>query len=122
MALSSSEAEYMAVTSSACQATWLRKILADFGQKQVGATNIFCDKKSAIAISRNPAFHSRTKHIDVHYHFIRDLTMKGAVQLKHCGTNQQVADVLTKSLPSGKHEYFKLKLGVTSFEARGSVN
>ena len=118
--LSSSEAEYMAATSSACQATWLRKILADFGQAQIDATDIYCDNKSAIAMSRNPAFHSRTKHIDIHYHFIRDLTMKGEVQLKHCGTNQQVANIMIKSLSIGKHEYFRLKLGVTNFEARGS--
>lgn len=122
VALSSSEAEYIAATSSACQATWLRKILADFGQNQIGATDIYCDNKSAIAMSRNPAFHSRTKHIDVRYHFIRDLIMKGEVQLKHVGTSQQVADIMTKSLTQGKHEYFRLKLGVTSFEARGSVD
>jgi len=98
VALSSSEAEYIAATSSACQATWLRKLLADFGQNQIGAIDIHCDNKSAIAMLRNPAFHSRTKQIDVCYHFIRDLTMKGEVQLKHVGTNQQVADIMTKSL------------------------
>lgn len=121
-ALSSSEAEYIAATSSACQAMWQRKLLADFCREQIGATEIFCDKKSAIAMSRNPAFHSRTKHIDVRYHFIRDLTMKGEVQLKHCGTNQQAADILTKFLPPVKHQYFRLKMGVTSFEASGSVD
>jgi len=122
VALSSSEAEYMAATSSACQATWLRKILANFGQNQIGATDIHCDNKSAIAMSRNPAFHSRTKHIDIRYHFIQDLIMKGEIQLKYIGTNQQVADTMTKSLPPGKYEHFRLKLGVTSFEARGTVN
>ena len=122
VALSSSETEYMAATSSACQATWLRKILADFGQAKIGATDIYCDKKSAIAMSRNPSFHSRTKHIDIRYHFIRALIMKGEIQLKYTGTNQQVADIMTKSLPTGKHEYFILRRGVISFEAKGSVN
>jgi len=120
VALSSSEAEYMAASFSACRATWFRKILADFGQAQIGATDIYCDNRSAIAMSRDLAFHRWTKQIDIRYHFIRDLITKGEVQLKYCGTNQQIADIMTKSLSPGKHEYFRLKLGVTSFEAKGS--
>lgn len=69
-----------------------------------------------MAMSKNPSFHSRTKHIDVHHHFIRDLTTKGEIQLKFCGTNDQVADILTKALPQRKHDYFRFKLGVCRFE------
>ncbi|KAJ9542648.1 hypothetical protein OSB04_029154 [Centaurea solstitialis] len=113
VALSSSEAEYVAATASACQAVWLRRLLADFGQVQEGATQIYCDNKVMIAMSKNPTFHSRTKHIDIRYHFLRDLIAKGIIELKHCGTRQQVADVLTKSLPNVKHDSFKVKMGVT---------
>ena len=73
-------------------------------------------------MTKNPAFHSRTKHIDIRYHFIRDLVESGSIVLKRCGTNEQVADILTKALPVAKHGYFRLQMGVTSFEARESVD
>ncbi|XP_031265470.1 secreted RxLR effector protein 161-like [Pistacia vera] len=69
-ALSSSEAEYVAATSAACQAIWLRRILAELHQKQEGATTIFRDNKATISMTKNPIFHGRTKHIDIRFHFI----------------------------------------------------
>ena len=72
-------------------------------------------------MTKNLAFHSRTKHIDFHYHFIRNLVTNGEITLKACDTNEQVADILIKSLPQAKHDYFKLQLGVCNFESRGSV-
>ncbi|XP_047268890.1 LRR receptor-like serine/threonine-protein kinase EFR [Capsicum annuum] len=77
VALSSSKAEYVAVTSAACQAIWLQRLLIDIFYRQKDATKIFCDNKATIAMTKNPSFHSRTKHIDIRYHFIRDLTAKG---------------------------------------------
>uniref|UniRef100_A0A803MBX5 Retroviral polymerase SH3-like domain-containing protein n=1 Tax=Chenopodium quinoa TaxID=63459 RepID=A0A803MBX5_CHEQI len=62
-----------------------------------------------------------TKHIDICYHFIRDLVAANTIVLKHCGTNKQVADVFTKPLPQAKHDYFRLQMGVTNFEGRESV-
>ena len=72
-------------------------------------------------MSKNPAFHGRTNHIDIRIHFIHDLVAEGQVQLKYCNTNEQVADVLTKSLPYEKHVYFRSKFGVCNFESKGSV-
>lgn len=120
-ALSSSEAEYVAATSAACQAIWLRRILVDLHQKQEGATDIFCDNRATIAMTKNPAFHGRTKHIDIRLHFIRDLVGNKEIMLKHCSTHEQVADILTKSLPRDKFVYFRSRLGVCNFESRGSV-
>lgn len=71
-ALSSSEAEYVVVRSSACKALWLIRLLEDLGQPQEGATKKLCDNRAAIAMTKNPTFHGRTKHIDMHHHFIRD--------------------------------------------------
>ncbi|CAN4111451.1 unnamed protein product [Withania somnifera] len=88
VAFSSSEAEYIAAIVSSCQAVWLKRLLADVFQEQAAATEIFCDNKATIAMTKNPAFHRRTKHIDIRYHFIRDLIKSGSIVLKHCGTNQ----------------------------------
>lgn len=120
-ALSTSEAEYVAATTSACQAVWLRRLLADFGQEQKSATVIYCDNNAAIAMAKNPAFHGRTKHIDLRHHFIRDLVSSEQIVLKFCSTNEQVADILTKALSYEKHVYFRTKLGVCNFESRGDV-
>ncbi|PKA50942.1 Retrovirus-related Pol polyprotein from transposon TNT 1-94 [Apostasia shenzhenica] len=120
-ALSSSEAEYVAATSAACQAIWFRRILAELHQRQEGATEIFCDNKSTIAMTKNPVFHGRTKHIDIRLHFIRDLVANNEIQLKYCSTHEQVADILTKSLSREKFTYFRSRLGVCNFELRGCV-
>ncbi|XP_038704708.1 uncharacterized mitochondrial protein AtMg00810-like [Tripterygium wilfordii] len=88
-ALSSTEAEYVAATSSVCQAIWLRRLLADLHQEQTGATQIFCDNKSTIAMAKNPAFHDRMKHIDIRYHFIREQVATGIIALKFCNTHEQ---------------------------------
>lgn len=82
---------------------------------------INCDNQAAISMSKNPSFHGRTKHIDIRVHFIRDLVSNGSVIMKYCGTNEQMADILTKSLPKEKHEYFRQRLGVCNFESRESV-
>ncbi|KAE8734773.1 Detected protein of unknown function [Hibiscus syriacus] len=87
-ALSSSEAEYTAATSSACQALWLKRILADINLKQKEATVIYCDNQATISMSKNPSFHGRTKHIDIRVHFIRDLVSDGSIILKYCNTNE----------------------------------
>lgn len=122
VALSTSEAEYTAASLAARQALWLRKLLEDFSYEQKESTEIFSDSKSAIAMAKNPSFHGRTKHIDVQYHFIRTLVADGRIVLKFCSTNEQAADIFTKSLPQAKHEYFRLQLGVCDFESRGSVS
>ena len=108
VALSTLETEYIAATSSAWQAVWLRRLLSYFNQKQTGATEIFCDNRSTIAMTKNPAFSSRTKHIDICYHFIRSLVSAGKISLKACDTTEQVADIFTKSLLQAKHDFFKI--------------
>ncbi|OIT23111.1 putative mitochondrial protein, partial [Nicotiana attenuata] len=65
---------------------------------QKEATKIFCDNLSAIAMTKNPVFHGRSKHIDIRHHFIRELVAKGPIELKHCSTEEQATDILTKVL------------------------
>jgi hypothetical protein len=104
--LSSSEAEYVAINSAACQAVWLRRILGGLSQPQDQPTVIHCDNQSTIAMSKNPVQHGRTKHIDIRVHFIGDLVADQQVELKYVNTEEQVADILTKALDKGKFEFF----------------
>eukprot|EP00253_Pinus_taeda_P034244 PITA_34244 len=86
VALSSTEAKYVAITSASTQALWLRKFLEEIGEKQIQPTVIYCDNVSAIKLAKNPIHHSRTKHFDLKYHFIRDLVQKKDIELKHINT------------------------------------
>eukprot|EP00253_Pinus_taeda_P002805 PITA_02805 len=73
VSLSIAEAEYVAATATTCQEAWMRRMLRDLRRDQEGATTIFCNNTSVIALSNNYFFHKRTKHIDAKYHFIREL-------------------------------------------------
>jgi hypothetical protein len=73
---------------------------------------ILCDNQSCIKMTENPVFHYKSKHIEIRYHYIRDMVQRGVVRLQYVGTNEQVADVLTKPLSCVKFEYFRDKLGV----------
>ncbi|KAL6321590.1 hypothetical protein AAG906_024591 [Vitis piasezkii] len=96
--LSTTEAEFVAAASCACQGVWMRRVLEKLGHSQGKCTTVLCDNSSTIKLSKNPVMHGCSKHIDVRFHFLRDLTREGVVELKHCGTQEQVADIMTKSL------------------------
>ncbi|KAL0430352.1 UNVERIFIED_CONTAM: Retrovirus-related Pol polyprotein from transposon RE1 [Sesamum radiatum] len=113
VAQSSAEAEYIAAAAASNQATWLRRILEDMGEKQEEPTTIYCDNKSAIAITKNPVQHNRTKHIDIKYHALREATTRGEIELKYCSTEEQLADMFTKALPRDKFEELRTKIGVS---------
>ncbi|CAL8991938.1 unnamed protein product, partial [Prunus brigantina] len=98
VALSSTEAEYIAATNSATQAVWLRQLLGALHHEQKSPTTIYCDNNSAIALARNPVFHGRTKHIHVKFHYIRDLVNDKVVEVQYCPTGEQIADIFTKGL------------------------
>ncbi|GAU41145.1 hypothetical protein TSUD_190450 [Trifolium subterraneum] len=96
--LSTTEAEFIAAASSACKGIWLSRIISQIEKRQEHCITIFCDNSSSIKLSRNPVMHGRSKHIDVRFHFLRDLTKDGVIQLKHCSSFEQVADIMTKVL------------------------
>ena len=112
VAQSTAEAEYIATAAAANQAIWLRKVLADLSQIQHDATVIQVDNKSAIAMAKNPVQHGRTKHINVKFHAIRQAEKEGEVQLVHCNSDEQLADIMTKALAAGKFKALRSKLGV----------
>ena len=112
MALNTAEAEYVTSCSSSCEAMWLRKLIFDLFDLQLDATCIYCDNQSCVKLSKNPVFHDKSKHIDIKYHYIRDMVQKGVVKLQYVATNEQTDNVLTNPLARVKFEYFREKLGV----------
>ncbi|XP_056165613.1 secreted RxLR effector protein 161-like [Syzygium oleosum] len=117
--LSTTEAEFVAATSSACQAIWLRKILGELQFKQEDATTIYCDNSSAIKLSKDPVLHGMSKHIDVKYHFLRDLMKDKVIELVFCRSEDQLADLFTKPLKLSAYQKLRKLLGVCSLEAAG---
>ena len=112
MALSTAEAEYVAACLASCEEMWLRKLLSDLFDLQLDATCIYCDNQSCVKLSKNPVFHDKLNHIEIKYHYIRDMVQRGVVKLQYVATDKQIADVLTKPLAKVKFEYFRDKLGV----------
>lgn len=110
--LSTTEAECVAAAGCACQAVWMRRILKELGYTQEGCTTVMCDNSSAIKLSKNPVMHGRSKHIDVRFHFLRDLTRDGAIEMVQCGTRDQIADLLTKPLKLDAFKKLREHLGV----------
>lgn len=95
--LSTTEAEYVAAAACACQCIWMKRVLNHFSPQSKCIT-VFCDNSSAIKLSKNPVLHGRSKHIDVRFHFLRNLTRDGVVELKYYSTSEQLADIMTKPL------------------------
>jgi hypothetical protein len=118
--LSTTEAEFVSAASCACQGVWLRNVLDYLRLKQQGSTVIYCDNSSSIKLSKNPVMHGRCKHIDVRFHFLRDLTKDGVVELVHCRTEDQLADILTK--PLKLDSFCKLREGLGMIDCNSSVD
>ena len=114
VALSTAEAEYIALASASQEAMWLRQLTTDLKSKPTGATVIFEDNQSAICIAKNPQFHGRSKHIAIKYHFIREQVHNNTVTLKYCSTNNMIADMLTKGLSGEQFAKLRHMAGIRS--------
>jgi hypothetical protein len=114
VALSSCEAEYMATAAAACQGIWLARLLTDMVGSESGAPGLWVDNQLAIALSKNPVFYDRSKHIDVRYHFIRECVEEGRIALKFITTEQQMADGLMKALGRVRFQELRKKIGINT--------
>ncbi|GJW11690.1 retrovirus-related pol polyprotein from transposon TNT 1-94 [Tanacetum coccineum] len=112
-AMSTAEAEYVSLSACCAQVIWMRTQLLDYGYKY-NRIPMYCDSKSAIAISCNPVQHSKTKHIDIRYHFIKEHVEKGTVEIYFVGTEYQLADLFTKALPKERFEYLVHRIAMAS--------
>jgi hypothetical protein len=106
------EAKCIAACSASYKAIWLQKLLTGLFDLEMRATMILCDKQSCIKMTENPVFHDRSKHIEIHYHFIRNMLQRGALKLQYISTDEQVANVLTKPSSRVKFEHFRDNLGI----------
>ena len=88
VALSSTEAEYRGATMVACEITWLQKLLHDLGHDVSGAIALYCDNMSSIQLANNPIFHTRTKHREVHYHYVHEKFFAGDIDLVYVSTQK----------------------------------
>ena len=112
VARSSTEAEYVALSSATQEAIWLRRLLSDISFQECPTTLINEDNQGAIELSKNAKHHERTKHIDIAYHFIRERVSSQEIVVSYCPTNDMIADVMTKAVPRVKFEKFRSSLGV----------
>ena len=113
VALSTTEAEFVSAASAAKEIIWLKRLFTEC-EIDIGNYTLFIDNMSAIKLIKNPEFHQRSKHIDVKYHFIRNLYEKGEIDVKYVRSEEQTADVFTKALTKPRFMYMKAKLGLRS--------
>lgn len=135
---STTEAEYKSLSNGAQEGVYLKRLVQEIQQTKLPpaiirckdaqiATNLraastptrqdlhlLCDNVSAIKLAKNPVFHSRTKHLEIHHHFIRERVLAGEVSLQHVSTHDQTADILTKNLPRIKFELHRTAIGMRS--------
>jgi hypothetical protein len=112
VALSTAEAEYIALCVAVFEAVWLPNILTDLFFHEMDSIVIHCDNQSYVKLSKNHVFHDKSKHIEIKYHYIRDMVQRKAVHVQYLSTHEQVADVFTKPLSRTKFEYFHERLGL----------
>ena len=96
ISLSITEAKYRAVAMAAEECDWLMQLMSNLKQQRDYPVQLYCDNESAIRLVENPVFHTRTKHIEVHHHFIREKVLKSDINLFLMNTEEQMVDIFTK--------------------------
>jgi hypothetical protein len=116
ISLNTVETEYIAACSTSCEAIWIQKLLTVLFYLEMRATAILCDNKKCIKMIENHVFHNMSKHIEIRYHFIRDMVQRGALKIQYISTDEHVADMLNKPLSHVKFQHFRDKLGIVQKE------
>ncbi|GKA79257.1 retrovirus-related pol polyprotein from transposon TNT 1-94 [Tanacetum coccineum] len=111
LAISTTEAEYVSAGKACQQALWMKQALIDYDVR-LDDVPIMCDNKGAIDLSKNPVQHSRTKHIEIRHHFLRDNVHKGHILIEKVSSIDNIADILTKPLKRESFNYLRLGLGM----------
>ena len=111
LAISTTEAEYVSAGKACQQALWMKQALVNY-DIHLSDIAILCDNKGAIDLSKNPVLHSRTKHIEIRHHFLRDNVQKGNISVEKVSSEDNIADVLTKPLKREQFNLLRLGLGL----------
>ena len=112
VAKSSTEAEYVALSSATQEAVWLRSLMGDLGRQMDAPTTIYEDNQGAIELAKNAKYHKRTNHIDICHHFVRERVVSNEIQVIYCPTGDMIADIMTKGLAKLAFEKLRDLLGV----------
>ena len=116
VALSTAEAEYVALSGAVQEAVWLQQLISDLLNKSIRETTILEENQSTICLAKNQQVtYGRTKHIDIKYHFILNLVEAGRIKLTYCASEDMVADIFTKGLPIKQFEKLRQLAGVAEF-------
>jgi hypothetical protein len=117
VALSTTKAEYIVAGHCCAQLLWTRQTLRNYGY-ELSKVPLLCDNESAIRMTDNPVEHSRTKHIDIRYHFLRDHQQKGDIKIAYVSTHNQLANIFTK--PLDEKTFSKLRNKLNILDSRNS--
>ena len=112
IALSTTGAEYIALSPCTQEVVWIRRLLRETGDSIVSPTRIFEDNQGAIKLARNPGCSKRTRHIDIRFHFTKEAVAEGIIKLVYCHTMEMTADLLTKPIPCQQFKRLREKLGI----------
>ena len=116
MALSTAEAEYIALSAAVQEALWLQQLTSDLFNTHAKAMTIFEDNQSTIALAKSQHTHGRTKHVDIKYHFIRDEVEAGRIKISYCPTEDMIGDMFTKRLAIQKFQKFRELAGIIELD------
>ena len=117
VALSTTEAEYVAAVSAGQEILWLRNLFTELGYDFKGPSTLYMDNQSAIAVVKNPEHHGRMKHLDLCLFWLRDEVQKNKIMVKYCPTGIMPADQLTKALPRAKTLEHLPRLGIVDMKS-----
>ena len=112
VALSTTEAEYIAACEAGKKIIWLRHLFDELGYPLPSSSTLFIDNMSAVSVAKNPEHYGRMKHLDLRYHWLKDVVESGIISPVHLAGSAMPADILTKALPRVKVEEFRLMMGL----------
>jgi ATP-dependent helicase YprA (DUF1998 family) len=112
IALSSTESEYIGLTHASKEILWVQQFLGEIFFKFQTPSQLYSDNQGAIALARNNKYHARSKHIDIRYHFIHQVLERNDIDITYVPTEQNIADIFTKALPTSKFNHFRNLLGL----------
>lgn len=112
VALSTTEAEYMALSATTQEALWLKQLYTELNNEEVKPILIYCDNQGAIKLAEMDCYRARSKHIDIRHHFVREKIENSIIELKYIPTNEMAADSLTKAVPKEKVQFCSAKMGL----------